>query len=630
MSSTNKTAHYELPQFVENDIFNPLVDDNDAYEKIDTALYNVANAEADDAADIVSIKSRLDTAEGKVEALETQNGTDVLTTVAQTLSGAVNELKSGEDALDDRLDVVEDAINNATTGLSVKVAALETQNGSEVLDTVAQTLSGGINELNQVVMFVTPEQFGAIGDGVTDDTAALTEAFTHPYVRMSNKVYRITNTIEVHSNIVEGNDAKIVADFSEWKYKVLDFVGVDIISVNKLEIDANNIGSIAFFVESNGNDNASAESIKIKDCYAHDMNNGTSQLSASGIFVTKQSDYVLIDRCKVKNVHRNSHNASISSTGIAVTNLKEQAVISNNIIDGVYHDGVNEVNADGIIVYGMDDDNNAIVKGNHIYNCQGRGIKIQTNNSYIINNVIINNDIDLIESFRYIDIQYGNSVIENNILNAINTTGGGDISYIKADASNTDYATEYKINNNICKSDGQRVHAGVQITGNTLLDISACITNNSLNNVDNVILVNGSNEITSKIYIFATNNFFSSGNTTLAKAISIASAVDGHVVVADNLNMGNALTSLFHKDISVPNTVATYQDLLDAIAAQITQLGITTGKVAWIGNDSFLYETIVISATSNKTYLFYNNNIFIRLELNNTASYYRINGTALT
>lgn len=148
MSSTNKTTHYELPQFVENDIFNPLVDDNDAYEKIDTALYNIADAEADDAAEIVGIKSRLDTAEGKVEALETQNGTDVLTTVAQTLSGAVNELKSGEDSLDGRLDTIEDDINNISSGLKTRVTALETQNGSEVLETTAQTLSGAVNELD--------------------------------------------------------------------------------------------------------------------------------------------------------------------------------------------------------------------------------------------------------------------------------------------------------------------------------------------------------------------------------------------------------------------------------------------------------------------------------------------------
>ncbi len=92
MSSTNKTTYYELPQYVDNDIFNPLVDDNDAYSKIDTALHNIANAEADDASEIVSVKSRLDSAEGDIDALEAQNGNSVLTTTAQTLSGAVNEL----------------------------------------------------------------------------------------------------------------------------------------------------------------------------------------------------------------------------------------------------------------------------------------------------------------------------------------------------------------------------------------------------------------------------------------------------------------------------------------------------------------------------------------------------------
>ena len=126
MSSTNKTTYYELPQFVDNDIFNPLVDDNDAYNKIDTALHNIANAEADDASEIVSIKSRLDSAEGDIDALEAQNGNSVLTTTAQTLSGAVNELDADVASLDGRVDIVEDEINNNSTGLKFKVNALET------------------------------------------------------------------------------------------------------------------------------------------------------------------------------------------------------------------------------------------------------------------------------------------------------------------------------------------------------------------------------------------------------------------------------------------------------------------------------------------------------------------------
>lgn len=130
MSSTNKTTYYELPQFVDNDIFNPLVDDNDAYSKIDTALHNIAGAEADDASEIVGVKSRLDSAEGDIDALETQNGDNVLTTTAQTLSGAVNELDADVSALDGRLDIAEDDINNASTGLKAKVASLETTTNS--------------------------------------------------------------------------------------------------------------------------------------------------------------------------------------------------------------------------------------------------------------------------------------------------------------------------------------------------------------------------------------------------------------------------------------------------------------------------------------------------------------------
>jgi len=181
MSSTNKTTYYELPQFVDNDIFNPLVDDNDAYSKIDTALHNIANAEADDASEIVGIKSRLNSAEGNIDALEAQNGNSVLTTTAQTLSGAINEVNAEADALAGRVTNVEDDINNASTGLKVKVTALETQNGNEHLNTSAQTLSGAVNELdaevgtlNKLTKIVTPQMFGAVGDGVTDDTDAFT------------------------------------------------------------------------------------------------------------------------------------------------------------------------------------------------------------------------------------------------------------------------------------------------------------------------------------------------------------------------------------------------------------------------------------------------------------------------
>ena len=174
MSSTNKTAHYELPQFVENDIFNPLVDDNDAFSKIDTALYNIANAESASADEITAVKNRVSTVEGKVTALETQNGDTPLTTSAQTISGAVNELKAGEDALDARLDVVEDDINNATTGLKVKVAA-NTQSITDEATTRANEDTALDNRITEEARLRAAED-DAINDSIANEATARANA----------------------------------------------------------------------------------------------------------------------------------------------------------------------------------------------------------------------------------------------------------------------------------------------------------------------------------------------------------------------------------------------------------------------------------------------------------------------
>lgn len=191
MAYSNTTPNYDLPQYVGTDIPNPLTDFNGAMSTIDSTMKNIADGVGASDADIAALKvqngdsqltttaqtlsgavneldadingsngidSRLTTVEtnqtadestlstavanlstvtGKVSALETQNGSAVLTTTAQTLSGAVNEL--------------DDDINNASTGLVKKVGDLEAQNGNSVLTTTAQTLSGAVNELKSAV-----------------------------------------------------------------------------------------------------------------------------------------------------------------------------------------------------------------------------------------------------------------------------------------------------------------------------------------------------------------------------------------------------------------------------------------------------------------------------------------------
>lgn len=141
MSHTNSTPNYGLPQYVGTDIINPLVDTNGAYSDIDTALHNIADAEATDAGKITALETAVgDSSSGlvkKVADLEGQNGDSVLTTTAQTLSGAVNELDS--------------AIGTANTNIGTNagnITGLQQKVGSDTLTTTAQTCTGAINELD--------------------------------------------------------------------------------------------------------------------------------------------------------------------------------------------------------------------------------------------------------------------------------------------------------------------------------------------------------------------------------------------------------------------------------------------------------------------------------------------------
>lgn len=159
MAHTNQTVNYGLSQFIGTDIPNPLVDYNGDMEKIDTAIKNVADSSVDDRDDIA--------------ALKIQNGNETLTTTAQTLSGAVNELDSEYSDVNTRLAVAEGkitadegtlstAVGNIST-LSGKVSAVETKVGSAVLMTTAADLSGGVNEL-----------YGSLHNGVDSVDAKIT------------------------------------------------------------------------------------------------------------------------------------------------------------------------------------------------------------------------------------------------------------------------------------------------------------------------------------------------------------------------------------------------------------------------------------------------------------------------
>lgn len=122
MASTNKTAHYEFPQYIGSDIPNILTDINPAFETIDTALYEQGQQIAEQTTDLSDIQEAVDQATADVAIMQSS--------IVQ-MAGIVETTR-------------QLATDNKETI------------GQGTLDTTAQTLIGGVNELNEKINPDTP------------------------------------------------------------------------------------------------------------------------------------------------------------------------------------------------------------------------------------------------------------------------------------------------------------------------------------------------------------------------------------------------------------------------------------------------------------------------------------------
>lgn len=169
MSFTNKTLHYELPQYIGTDIPSILTDLNDAYEAIDEAIYAVASKQSTDEATVTALAQQVST-----QGVE----------IAQNTTNLANEItarQNADSALDTRLTTAENNIQSAQGNISTitgRVGALETKVGSGTLNTTAQDCIGAINELlAEMPSSVTTEekQTATLTAGQTSKVLTFTE-----------------------------------------------------------------------------------------------------------------------------------------------------------------------------------------------------------------------------------------------------------------------------------------------------------------------------------------------------------------------------------------------------------------------------------------------------------------------
>ena len=302
-------------------------------------------------------------------------------------------------------------------GASDASAVTYTPGGAGAVETTVQT------KLRQIV---SVKDFGATGDGTTDDTAFISAALNSgaTTVYFPSGTYKITARIfcNVSNNLtVIGDGAKIDMDSVEI-YEMLRFfvtAPIDILHVEGLHLDGNGWAKTGIYVDCNAQ---ATQLVTVENNFCEFFDNLTVSGSTYGIRVDALgAESVRVVGNRVYNVTRTVPvGVGVnSSVGIGIFEVVHGAVISQNHIENI-GSYVGAADADGLQVWaynkGLTQHQTAAprIVENYFYNCKGRFIKFQCANAIVSNNRFELNNMEAVDGFIYVDYQQGGGICSDN------------------------------------------------------------------------------------------------------------------------------------------------------------------------------------------------------------------------
>jgi len=349
---------------------------------------------------------------------------------ATVTDGSITSAKIADDT------IVNADVNSAAGIVATKLSFTQTGTGA-----TARTIDSKLKDV------VSVKDFGAVGNGTTDDATAINNAFNYIIANGGTLyfppgTYRTTGSFadiavtSTHSVKFLGEDA--VIEFDPGSYLNFGFciqcnAGSALRSVvfEGLTLNCNN--DVATAIRVNTTD-TKFKYIGVKNCIINNcFQDSTISTAAVGISAS-DGDVVEIIGNRIETVSRNKTGASGVCSGISCTrNLN--TTISNNYIKNINYGTGDAADADGIKYFDTNTSSyysrdKALISDNTIIDCAGRFVKLQTGGHCVVSNnhMKIESAVALITNWKGVDSQTGYALVENNKISLGDTWTGGSSS----------------------------------------------------------------------------------------------------------------------------------------------------------------------------------------------------------
>ena len=475
--------------------------------------------------------------------------------------------------INETYDIKDTTARNNISTLQADVSTLQTDVGT--LQTDVGTLQTDVDTLqtdnsNNKELFINIEDFGAKGDGITDDTIAIQNAFNSNYSNFifPNKIYLITAPINIPSSVKNIN-----LQNAHLKY-----------NYEQIENTENNLFNIS------GNNKLTINGGKIEYLGTFDFNNESYAGRVSGIKINN-SNNISIKNCEILNFNRHGITLAYNENG---TN---EIYCENITIDNcnLHHNRVAGVlfgNTKNLIIKNCKLCYNGKDSDTHTgYGCAAQSSYIPKN-TFIINNYASYNyrkgidfhsgisgiiDNNICEQNKLYGIYYdsineiGTWHITNNIIkdmtldNADNFAKHG-IFVGSMDTNNSNKYSNFIISNNSiidCSTTNNSIFYPIYINNNNLYENHVNISNNYINcgNIGAFIFVQYNSR---KSLTIVSNNYMKASSTSTIPVYDNDEYFDTFKFVNNYIEVTNN---------SQPYTVAT-----------TTPVNLSTAKLVFVDN----------------------------------------------